>query len=617
MKKIFILLILGMLVFIPAVSAETQSDNNAKTVIDKIMDWLSTLLGSGVKENLIGIKSSASATRDIQIQNLTVGSSTNITVTITNNVSQALSLMESLPSGWNLTRISDDASSFKASTNEWVWFSVGVDVTKTVIYKLTIPSNGSAGIYYINGSISNSSGVIVNVTGENIITVTSEPQPAQSSASANRDIQTQNLTAGSSTNITVTITNNVSQALSLMETLPSGWNLTRISDDADSFRASTNEWVWFSVGAGVTKTVVYRVNVPSNATSGNYYINGCISNSSGAIANVTGENLITVTSESQPAQTSAYAIRDIQIQNLTAGSSTNITVTITNNVSQALSLMESLPAGWNLTRISDDASSFKASTNEWVWFSVGAGVTKTVIYKLTIPSNGSAGIYYINGSISNSSGVIANVTGKNIINIINVLSTPVIVSYAPSSPVNDTAPATRTFIITVNQTVNVTWYFNGAPEQTNSSVTAASYTSTTNLAGAHNVTAVAGNANGTDSKTWIWNVAYPAVAPPMIISSAPSSPVSDTAPATRTFNITVNQTVNATWYFNGVIEQSTTTVTSASYTKTTNLTGRHNVTAIAHNANGTAMQTWEWNVTAPQVVPSTPKPKVPRKPMWH
>lgn len=116
--------------------------------------------------------------------------------------------------------------------------------------------------------------------------------------------------------------------------------------------------------------------------------------------------------------------------------------------------------------------------------------------------------------------------------------------------------------------------------------------------------------------TWIWNVAYPAVAPPMIISSAPSSPVNDTAPATRTFNITVNQTVNVTWYFNSILEQSNTSVTSVSYTKTTNLTGRHNVTAIAQNANGTAMQTWEWNVSAPQVAPSpTPKPKVPRKPI--
>ncbi|MCK5660446.1 MAG: hypothetical protein KAH86_03735, partial [Methanosarcinales archaeon] len=110
---------------------------------------------------------------------------------------------------------------------------------------------------------------------------------------------------------------------------------------------------------------------------------------------------------------SASAIRNIEHQTLAPGSSTNITVTITNNLDQALVLQEIIPAGWTFTRVSDDSSAFKSSTNEWVWFNVGAGATKVVKYSVTMPSDTPGGTYYINGSIANSNGMIAFVSGEN------------------------------------------------------------------------------------------------------------------------------------------------------------------------------------------------------------
>jgi hypothetical protein len=126
---------------------------------------------------------------------------------------------------------------------------------------------------------------------------------AEASASASRSIEDSNLAAGDSTNVTVTIVNDVSQGLSVKETVPSGWTLTRISDDADAFQASTNTWAWFDVGAEVTKTVIYNLEVPSNAAPGDYNINGDIINQSGVIAGVTGDNLIEVTPTATPTVT--------------------------------------------------------------------------------------------------------------------------------------------------------------------------------------------------------------------------------------------------------------------------------------------------------------------------
>ncbi len=89
------------------------------------------------------------------------------------------------------------------------------------------------------------------------------------------------------------------------------------------------------------------------------------------------------------------------------------------------------------------------------------------------------------------------------------------------------------------------------------------------------------------------------IAPPEITSYAPDSPVNDNEGATRTFNISINQTVNVSWQIDGTIVQTNKSVTAASYTNTSAVIGTWNVSAIVNNANGTDMQTWTWTVTSP------------------
>ncbi len=114
---------------------------------------------------------------------------------------------------------------------------------------------------------------------------------------------------------------------------------------------------------------------------------------------------------------SLIAIREIEKESLRLGESTNITIRIKSNVLQALALQEHIPAGWNFTKISDDADDFNNNSNEWVWLNVTPGGTRTVIYSITAPANASIGTYYINGTISNSSGIIAIVGENNMITL--------------------------------------------------------------------------------------------------------------------------------------------------------------------------------------------------------
>ena len=87
------------------------------------------------------------------------------------------------------------------------------------------------------------------------------------------------------------------------------------------------------------------------------------------------------------------------------------------------------------------------------------------------------------------------------------------------------------------------------------------------------------------------------IMPPYIPVFAPLSPISDPTGATRSFNLSINQTVKVIWQINGIVVQTNTSVNSASYTNTSASPGIWNVSAIVQNSNGTAMQTWVWNVT--------------------
>jgi hypothetical protein len=138
-----------------------------------------------------------------------------------------------------------------------------------------------------------------------------------------------------------------------------------------------------------------------------YVIGGCCPNEN---YNVNEEGTINFTTASNIS--SLNATRKIEKESLRLGESTNITISINSNVIQALALQESIPAGWNLKTISDDADDFNNNSNEWVWLNVTPGITRTVIYTITAPAGASIGTYYINGTISNSSGVIA-IVGEN------------------------------------------------------------------------------------------------------------------------------------------------------------------------------------------------------------
>jgi hypothetical protein len=99
--------------------------------------------------------------------------------------------------------------------------------------------------------------------------------------------------------------------------------------------------------------------------------------------------------------------------------------------------------------------------------------------------------------------------------------------------VNNGEDESKTFNITINQTVNIIWQINGTEVQTNESVTEATYTNTSAVVGTWNVSAIATNITTglSDVHTWIWSVTLtptatstPAVNITLTLTSTPTPP---------------------------------------------------------------------------------------------
>jgi len=102
------------------------------------------------------VAATAEATRTIDPQITTDGGTVQVTVQFTSLLKEtaSFSLKETVPAGWTITRVTDDATSF--AVDEWIWImgdAVEPDETKTVIYDLTVPPGTAPADYPISGIV--------------------------------------------------------------------------------------------------------------------------------------------------------------------------------------------------------------------------------------------------------------------------------------------------------------------------------------------------------------------------------------------------------------------------------------------------------------------------------
>ena len=321
--------------------------------------------------------------------------------------------------------------------------SMTVDPDVPAVYSVSITNNGNATDTY---------NLTVGNTGE---------------ANASLSVDSLTVDANSSGNTELTVVSNATGTFAVTVTA------TSEADPNNSMTVSTNTTVGnvtptvpftivatpSSIITSANETVTYSLQISNNGTTNDTF-DLAIENPSNIGVNLSEENVtvealssaevlltvnspengtfmvnVTATSRENPANqmtvstttmvgevpppVGVMAIRTIENMSLDPSESTMVMVNFSTNMTQALSLREIIPEGWNLTRVTDDADSFKdgGTNNEWLFVNVTPDMTKTVIYKLTVPANVSIGKYFINGTLISSQGVIATVDGNAMISV--------------------------------------------------------------------------------------------------------------------------------------------------------------------------------------------------------
>ncbi|WP_407354759.1 S-layer protein domain-containing protein [Methanolobus sp. WCC5] len=207
-----------------------------------------------------------------------------------------------------------------------------------------------------------------------------------------------------------------------------------------------------------------------------------------------------------------------------------------------------------------------------------------------INSTAPAGTYEVKATVSNVNGTADQVWTWD---VTAIPGPSITLSDPSSSSVSDNTGDSRTFEVTIDQPVNLTWIMNGTILRTDNSVASSSYTFNSAPQGSHNLTVFAENANGDDQEKWDWTVTD---IPLSITDFNPGSNPETVVGDLQLFDITVNKISDIQWYINDSLVQTNSSSTSAEFRKSDASAGSYNVTVKASNSTSTVSKSWIWDV---------------------
>jgi len=266
-------------------------------------------------ESTVTVIKELSATRDISEQTIFPGSTIRVTVTLTANEEvYAPALNEDIPDGWTIAEVDSAGAYYNEATSEWFWLdTMSSGDSKTVIYDVTVPVDAELQEYAITGAVSAYDTDLIDVRGEETVTVVATgggcygsdggsddsdaagSVPPGSEMSVTRDISSQRVGPGSTFTVTLTILAN--EAVDVVApTLTENVSIGTIVVDPDStldlddvsngtldvsdtwYNDSATMWILPErIPAGGSLTVEYSVTVPDDATPQEYSITGSAS----------------------------------------------------------------------------------------------------------------------------------------------------------------------------------------------------------------------------------------------------------------------------------------------------------------------------------------------------
>ncbi len=299
------------------------------------------------------------------------------------------------------------------------------------------------------------------------------PSASAADITADRVISPTTVAPGETVTVTVTVNMDGVIGAVLEEDVPAGWTITTVDNDGATYKAGNTSWLWSGGPHSGTKTVVYDVTVAGDATAGLYQISGVVLatvDGSAISDTVTGNVQVTVvtptatttptptatatptpTPTPTPTTPSINADRVISPTTVVPGGTFTVTVTVNMVGVIGVVLEEDVPVGWTITTVDNDGATYNAGNTSWLWSGGPHTGTKTVVYDVTVPSDGVVSTYAISGD------VLATVGGTTLSNTVTgndqvTVSTATIAGDRVIDPMTVASDDTFTVTVTVTMT---------------------------------------------------------------------------------------------------------------------------------------------------------------------
>ena len=310
------------------------------------------------------------------------------------------------------------------------------------------------------------------------------------------------------------------------ETLPEGFSYTTttLPQDQAEVEGETNSVKFYLLGE---TSFTYTVTAP--ASEGTYTFSGILKDMDKKEYEVGGDTEIEVEEAEEEEEAEPTATRTLPEEPVSAGESFTVEIEASHYGISGY-VVETLPEGF----VYVDYSGLKPGSAEVEDNTVEFELSGEPSFTYTVTALDTEGTYTFSGilidedkneyDIGGDTEIVVGEKGSEVTLPANITAwNPV------EAAVNNAEGESRTFNISINQIVNISWQINGTEVQTNESVTEATYTNTSAVVGTWNVSAIATNTTTglSDMHTWIWSVTLtstvtPTPTPAVNITSTPT-----------------------------------------------------------------------------------------------
>jgi archaellum component FlaF (FlaF/FlaG flagellin family) len=333
----------------------------------------------------------AGAVRTIDDATLAPGESTTVTVDVTRDEAENVTVIEQFDPAFGTVEIVDnDSADFSGvrDAEDELFATWGDRESATLTYEVTVADDAEAGTTYDFDGFVDVDGTQTATTGDSEISVASDQ-------AATRTIDDATLVPGESTTVTVEVDREEAANVTVIEQFDPAFGTVEIvdNDSADfSEVREANDELFATWGDRESATLTYEVTIADDAAVGATYAFDGFTDVDGTQIATTGDDEITVEGAAE-----RDLVRSIDDTTLAPGESTTVTVEVDNSEAANVTVIEQFdPAFGTVEIVDDDGADFSEvrEANDELFATWGDREEATLTYEVTVADDAEAGATY-------------------------------------------------------------------------------------------------------------------------------------------------------------------------------------------------------------------------------